>query len=63
MTLLKILKRKKKKIKLYGPIIKGEHTDYCYMRGDYHSDKSGVHQLSKEDIVGWHEITVSVDNT
>jgi hypothetical protein len=51
----------KKEITLYGPVIAGEHTNYFYMRGDYHSDKSGVQQMSQENIVGWHEIKLQVE--
>jgi hypothetical protein len=51
----------KKEITLYGPVIAGEHGDYFYMRGDYHSDKYGVQQMSQENIVGWHEIKVQVE--
>lgn len=53
--------KQSKEIKMYCPVIKSDTTDYCYMRGDYHSDKSGVAQISKDNIVGWHEITVQVE--
>jgi hypothetical protein len=58
---IEVFEKTKKEITLYGPVIAGEHTNYFYMRGDYHSDKSGVQQMSQENIVGWHEIKVQVE--
>lgn len=48
----------KKKVKLYSPIIKSTQG-YRYIHGRYTDTKEVF--LGVENIIGWHEIEVEVD--
>lgn len=48
-----------KKVKLYSALVKRDDGCY-YILGNHYSDKS-IFDRIKDEIVGWHEVEVEVD--